>query len=391
MSDSPAPTNAWYARIDEEQFGPVALTTLQHWASTGSLHGGSEIATSPDGPWQSAAELPELQMEWQILHPEGDPYELCHILALRTEMESGEVEPNWEVVHVPTGESYPAVNALCSALISQNHILEKQLVENFVRIRDLETVGAAKPATEEAETSAPSENWSEQMKERDQFAREAAKWKQLYEETRETMEAREIAWEAERDELKEWGRKSAERIRALERRRSQLEEMQSVVSSRTATGGDPDLREAYQELRLQLDHLMESLDLRNRQLESVQIRLTESEEELRLERSRRTEEREREQALREEALAQLNRIEEAHRDLTRSYRDLNERMIRLRNQMEAPAPVAAPQIAANPADGKPSDPLRKPAQSGNPDAATVSPPAPAPAQGPPGKVKIKLT
>ncbi|MCC5843153.1 MAG: hypothetical protein JJU05_02750 [Verrucomicrobia bacterium] len=381
MSDSPTPTNApangWYARIDDEQFGPVALTTLQHWASTGSLHGGCVVATSQDGPWQSAAEIPALQMEWQIIHPEGDPYELCHILSLRTEMESGEVEPDWEVVHVPTGESYPAVNALCSALISQNHILEKQLVDNFVRIRDLETVGAAKPATEEAETSAPAENWSEHMRERDQFAREASKWKQLYEEAQQTMEARETAWEAERDELKEWGRKSTERIRALERRRNQLEEMQNLVSERAASGEDPDLRQAYQELRLQLDHLMESLDLRNRQLESVQIRLSESEEELRLERSRRVEERGREQALREEALTQLNRIEEAHRDLTRSYRDLNERMIRLRNQMEAPAPVAAPQIKA----AQPSAPLRDPAPN--------APPAPAPAA--PGKVKIKLT
>jgi hypothetical protein len=367
MSDAP-PSNTWYARIADEQFGPVALTTLQHWASTGSLHGGCEVAPSPDGPWQSAAEVPALQMEWQIIHPQGDPYELCHILSLRTEMESGEVEPDWEVVHLPTGERHPAVNALCSALIAQNHILEKQLVADFVRIRDLETVGTATQATEGVETSAPAENWSEHMRERDQFAREAAKWRQLYDEAQETMTARETAWEAERDELKEWGRKSTERIRALERRRNQLEEMQNLVSARAASGEDPDLRQAYQELRLQLDHLMESLDLRNRQLESVQIRLSESEEELKLERSRRTEEREREQALREEALTQLNRIEEAHRDLTRAYRDLNERMIRLRNQMEAPAPVAAAQIPAAP----PS-----------------APPSQAPAA--PGKVKIKLT
>lgn len=375
----------WFARIDGQQFGPVALTTLQHWASIGSLIGSGEIAESPDGPWQPAYELPELQLEWQIIYPEGDPYELCHILSLRTEMESGEVEPDWEVIHIPTGESYPAVHALCSALIAQNHILEKTLVDNFVRIRDLETVGSAKNNTEEAETTTPSENWGEHMKERDQFAREAAKWKQLYEENRITLDARENAWEAEREDLKEWGRKSAERIRALERRRNQLEEMQNLVKTREVSGDDPDLRQAYQELRLQLDHLMESLDLRNRQLESVNIRLTESEEELRMERSRRVEEREREQSLREEALSQLSRIEEAHRDLTRSYRDLNERMIRLRNQMDAPAPVASPQIpgsASAKSSGTPTRPAPAVPASALPAQATDTAP---------GKVKIKLT
>lgn len=374
--DSPA-SPTWYALIDGQHYGPVALTTLQHWASTGSLHGGHQIAPTPDGPWQPAAELPPLQLDWQILHPDGDPYELCHILSLRNEMESGDVQPDWDVLHVPTGESYPAAHALCSALIAQNHILEKQLVENFVRIRDLETVGTA-PAPE-PEPDTPARDWGEHMKERDQFAREAAKWKQLYEESLATLEARETAWEAEREELKAWGRKSDERIRALERRRTQLEDMQNAVSTRTPDGSDPDLRQAYHELRLQLDHLMESLDLRNRQLENVNIRLAQSEEELRLERERRTEERQREQTLREEALSQLNRMEEAHRDLTRSYRDLNDRMIRLRNQINAPPQPAPLTQSARPGPSPSSPPAPKP---------TPVPKSPPPA---PGSVKIKLT
>lgn len=375
MSETP-PSNEWYARINNEQFGPVALSSLQHWASTGSLHGGCEVANSPDGPWQPATGVSSLQLDWQIQHPEGIVYERCHILSLLTEMESGEVQPDWEVVHVPTGESYPAVHALCSALISQNHILEKQVVENFVRIRNLETLGSSpSPDGDEPVDTLPEESWSEQMRERDQFAREAAKWKQLHDEAQETLEAREEAWEAEREDLKDWARKSTERIRALERRRNQLEEMQKLAGERAALGGDPDLRQAYQELRLQLDHLMESLDLRNSQLESIQIRLAETEEDLRMERTRRAEEREREKSLREEALSHLNRMEEAHRDLTRSYRDLNERMIRLRNQMEAPAPVAAPQIpAASTTEAQP-----KPGSKRQP--------VPTPA----GKVKIKLT
>lgn len=380
MSDSSSASASWYTRIDGELFGPVQLTTLQHWASKGSLHGGCDVGTSSEGPWQSAAGIPALQMEWQIIPPNGDEYELCHILSLRAEMENGDMGADWEVLHVPSGERFPAAQALCSALIAQNHILEKQLVQNFARIRELETPGHDQATTELAETSEPSQHWGEHMKERDQFARDAAKWKRLYEEAQETLQSRETAWESEKEDLKAWGRQSAERIRSLERRRNQLEEMQTLVGERAASGGDPDLRQAYQELRLQLDHLMESLDLRNRQLESIQIRLSETEEELALERSRRTEEREREKILREEAVAQLSRMEEAHRDLTRSYRDLNERMIRLRNQMEASGPAlrttspGEPGILSAKIEAKPLPP---------PDGQSNPPPA--------GKVKIKLT
>ncbi len=371
----------WFVQTEEKVFGPAALHTLQHWAATGGVTASTGISRNEEGPWSPAGDMPELALEWQVMTPEGDAFDACHVLALREEVLNSQVEPFWEIVHLPTGETYQVVDALCSALLEQNQILEEQVAETLTRLHNLETIGPESPSTEKAESS-EDEDWGEVMRERDRLAREAEKWKRFYEDELERNQTREKELLAQNDELRAWQRKAAERIKSLERRRAQLEQAAMLPGARDVAGEDQDLRHAYQELRVQLDQLMESLELRNRQIESAKEQIEEAEAHLRRERESRKEEVAREKALQEDAAAHLNRLEQAHVDLTRSYRDLNERMIRLRNQMEAPSKVSLSRDnGGEPPETPPGDKGKTP-----PSAKSGDPAAPKP-----GKLKIKLT
>ncbi|MCC5847670.1 MAG: hypothetical protein JJU29_06195 [Verrucomicrobia bacterium] len=371
----------WFVQTEEKVFGPAALHTLQHWAATGGMTASTGVSQNENGPWSPAGDMQELALEWQVMTPDGETFDACHVLALREEVLNNQVEPFWDIVHLPTGETYQVVDALCSALLEQNQILEEQVAETLTRLHNLETIGPESLSSGDKTPSVTGdgdEDWGEVMRERDRLAREAEKWKRFYEDELERNQTREKELLAQIDELRAWQRKAAERIKSLERRRAQLEQATMLPGARDVTGEDQDLRHAYQELRVQLDQLMESLELRNRQIESARERIEEAEAHLRRERENRKEEVAREKALQEDAAAHLTRLEQAHVDLTRSYRDLNERMIRLRNQMEAPSKVSLSRESSEASPGE----KRKAPPSAKPD----DPSAPKS-----GKLKIKLT
>lgn len=356
------PPGTWHARIDGKTHGPVDLPTLQHWAATGGITAWTEVGGSPEGPWTPAADLDALEMHWQVMDEEGEKFHPCHVLALRGEVEAGNIQPFWDVVHLPTGETYQVVDALCSALMEQNKILEQRLARSAV------------PPPPSSGEDMPGD-WSTLMRELDHQKRDSKKWKRLYEDELERNQIRERELQNQIEELRGWQRKASERIKALERRRTQLEELNTLPEAGEVQGGDRDLREAYQELRVQMDHLVQSLELRNQQLESTRETLRGLEDTLRTERVQRADERDIDRSQRAETEAQLTRLEQAHIDLTRSYRDLNERMIRLRNEMELPTRIPLNRDAHPPAE----------------EASPEKTPSPPDTTSRTGRVKIKLT
>ncbi len=353
------PHSTWFTLIDGERHGPHPLSTLQHWAATGALNGEALVSGGPEGPWSPASSLPELELDWQVVDPKGNRFYPCHILALRGEVEEGAIDPFWQVENLLTGETYQVVDALCSALLIQTRILEERLA----RFRDLNASG-----------DTPS---LELIRARDHHQREASRWKRLYEDEMERNRSRETELQKQNDELRSWQRKASDRIKALERRRGQLEEMVTATRSTAPQGGDPDLRNAYAELRVQLDRVLESLELRAEQVDSARMRVLELERELEAERRDRALAREQSETAQQETLRQLTRLEQAHGDLTRSYRNLNDKLIRLRNQ---PPPPEAGGPAVRPSPPSPTP---------FPESVSPSPPPSSPPS--PGRVKIKLT
>jgi predicted nucleic acid-binding Zn-ribbon protein len=114
---------------------------------------------------------------------------------------------------------------------------------------------------------------------------------------------------------------------------------------------DRDLSRAYQELQMQLEYLMDSLQLRVREVEEVR----EQNQELSLQISQTRKDLEStlssQEEVHAETLKHLATLEQAHTDLIREYRDLNHRFIQFRHQGTSPAPAAPP-----PTDGSATPP-----------------------------------
>jgi chromosome segregation ATPase len=144
------------------------------------------------------------------------------------------------------------------------------------------------------------------------------------------------------EELRAWQRNAAERIKAMERRRVQEKEDGLTLSLPDGFSGDQDLARAYQELRVQLTHLLDSLELKSRQLDESRAQMKELTFQLRKERQSAREQVDYVSQLHEDTLDQLNLLEQAHIHLTRSYRDLNDRTIRMRNEMKAEPSTSQP-------------------------------------------------
>jgi len=338
-------STTYYLQTPEGIQGPVHLDTLRHRAAINELNGDSQIATSEEGPWIAAGKLTELELEWRVKDDEGQDRPLCHILALRSQVESGEVQPFWEIFHDPSGEDYQVVDALCSALLAQNRVLE-------AKIQRTPSEPAPPPVEEETSTD---ESPRDLRVARDEAVHEAAKWKRLYEDEVERNRDREQSLLQQIEELRAWQRKGSSKIRALERREEQLEELLRLPGEESSeTGGDRDLTTAYHELHLQLEHLMDSIHLRAGQLEEERERTRELTLQLNLERTAHQEELEEKNTLQSETLDQLSKLEQGHTDLIRAYRELHDRFLHLRNQKqlpetasdsspeETPAPAAVP-------------------------------------------------
>ena len=321
-----ADTTYFFRNGDEAPVGPVHLSTLKHRAALGEVDGATAVATSAEGPWTPALRLHDLELDWRIEDEAGHALPECHVLALRAKVDSGEVQPFWEAVHIPTGEDYQVVDALCSALLEQNRLLES-------RLRSMEAPSPA-PTDDVNDDADP----RELRLRRDEAVHEAEKWKRLYDDEIRRNRAREEELLERTEELRAWQRKAAERIKSLERRRGQLEELMKKAPSSAAGEEDRDLSRAYQELQLQLEHLIDSLHLRARELEEAR----EENRELRLQyaqtRSALEESLEANRELHADTLEQLSKLEQAHTDLIREYRELNHRVIQLRNARDTPAP-----------------------------------------------------
>ncbi|WFB35603.1 hypothetical protein P3T73_15740 [Kiritimatiellota bacterium B12222] len=335
---------AWYLKSEDGSQGPFHPEDLIQMACVGSLLGDNEVSANAEGPWLKAEALSALELDWQVHPEEGDPLPRCHVMALRNWVENETIQPYWDVIHIPTGENYDVVDALCSALLAQNHLLEERIV-SLLNENDDEI----SPVAEDA-------NPQDIRVALDRSKKEATKWKRLYDDEIARNEHREQDLLHDNEELRAWQRKAAERIKALERRQVTIEESRVDTEILSKISGDKDLSRAYHELHLQMNNLLESLELKSRQLDESRAQVNDLKLQVRTERNKAEERVEKVSQLHEDTLDQLNRMEQGHIHLTRSFRDLNDRLIRLRNSIdrdpEASTPAAPTQAPVKPAPQK---------------------------------------
>ena len=402
-----------------------------------------ELANQAEGPWVVCTKVPELEMDWFVPADEEEGQEQIgplHPIALTTLLEDETIAPDVEITQVSTGESYQAVDVLCAILLEQRSELEEQLAEaNAAASVEAPAADAAASSDLEAELIAlKQENealkeqlqsaeadaddlpadlpdkklWREIMRAKDQLGKEAEKWKKFYDDEAVRSARKEESLNEQLSKVNDQEQETAYRLVQAEKKRKVLEEknfeLQEAIARGTSASGDTEvdplellnLRRSYNELHEKFELVLDQLKDRTDQLENVYAQRDAIEVEARDKQDHWQEQimREREDA--QKTRRQLIDLESAHRDLLLSYRALNDKIVRDRNN---PAGLRTNTPARD--EGKPTKrkerrkekPRGKKVKQAAEAPATEEQTAPAPAankkkpRGGSGKSRLKLT
>ncbi len=307
---------SWHVKKEDGSvYGPVDLDTLRHWAANGRI--GPEDSVSPDGQtWSPAPEQTVLEMRWVIDLPDGRSYGPVHLLACRELLHEGDLPPGARLRHTQTGEQREAATAFA----------------------DFPSPAAAAPAPADA-GPARTVTWQAMAKEKDEFEREARRWKDLYEQIRARAET-DSARAAERLRDREQDLIAAQS--ALDRAQQELAILRrelDELSRHVRENGGAALASAHVEVTRNFEALMNQYEARmaewreTREIHDVrdaefQARFQALEKEADYERD-----------LARQAIRRQADTEASYLDLLRSFRTLNERFILSRAPAQPPSPA----------------------------------------------------
>lgn len=222
------------------------------------------------------------------------------------------------------------------------------------------------------------ESYRELATNADNLQREVAKWKKLYEEERDGTRKREETLQQRIEELRANESAARAQLEEVNRRLRHTQRSYDMVAraGEEAEGGRESvtamqisvLMDSHNELSQSYDTLFTQLEAKAEELEGLMTERKEIESRAaeRVQGMEATLKREQEEA--DRARRQLAEMQQSHFQLVKSYREMNDRFIRIRQELDrsaAPAPVpdkAAPQAttpAAPPAETPAETPAKK--------------------------------
>jgi len=320
----------------------IELSEMKRGAAMGSIQPDDMFDNEVTGESFKAMQIEDLDMVWSVSVGESDwslPY---HALALVPSLESGEIEPDTLVRHVLSGDEFAVSEVICSVLIAQNRMLTEILKETTEQLERLPNVEPSAPQEDleivDGDHGSP-ERWKSLMRQKDSLERDVAKWRKFYDDEVRRNNENEGMILRRVEEMKQAEQQQQARYNLLRDSKERLEEELEQVKSiqRKSTGDRPEaasieeISRSNLELERQLDAMQTHIGDRNRLISSLYderdaIEKEAHERALRLENSMK---REREEANR--LRIQMLELEHKHHDLLRSYREINERLIQLRN------------------------------------------------------------
>jgi hypothetical protein len=384
----------WYLKKSSgDVFGPVTTAALRQWAAGGRIAPDDQLSNDQE-TWLPAVEQPDLGLDWMVELAPDKLYGPFHLLALGDLIREGSVPATAPIIHRGTGERHVLHDALMLVVLEQNtrlaataQELRLQLENTQAELDSLKTapvfvpvaptpaslepaqpvaVASAEPAapvtppppaapTPEATPPAPapvaapamaseepppqkSAEWKDMAGKRDHFEKESHRWKRLYADLQTAAQKRE----GELNERVEHLRREELAARTqLEQAQISLTKLQRTVkqisdatvfptAGESAAAQRAALLDAYNELSRRCDSLVDQINSKSAELEERlqnQQRIKE-EADQRVLTAEANLRKEREEADRARKRALL--LEEDHLQLLRSFRDLNDRYIRLR-------------------------------------------------------------
>lgn len=327
----------WYLRKGSgEVYGPKALDELMRWAADGRIAPDDELSQDQQA-WQAAPTLTELGLLYTIQLEGDSTYGPIHIMSLCDLLAEGDIQGTTPIQHVHTGEIKGASERLIPYLVQQHADDVKVIAELKSKLESMER------RLESAEQAALQLIVSEPVDVRD-IPKEVLKWQRLHQSEKDHRLEVEDRLQKQIIELKSdlqniysekdrYLYRASQAERKLKRLQQAHEENPESSGKSAAHDGDPSLREAYQRLTENYDDVLEQLKEKSDELtklrssrpgqisSSADLRVKELEVQLEFERTSR-----------DDALARLADLEQTHMKLLKSFRDMNDQFIRLRDQ-----------------------------------------------------------
>lgn len=319
----------WFLRKNDGLiYGPASLEELHEWAADGRIAPDDDLSEDQVA-WLPAPSVPELDMHYEILLEDGARYGPIHILALRDLLLDGSLTSDARIWDCETKTEKCAGDWLIPLLLSgaiptPQPVEQEELAEETPQAPS-EPVEEPQPESDDAESGISANN--------------TQRWKELYETershrleieenlTRQNQELRDQLHEAQstRDRAHQ---KATQLQDQLEELRAKIEDTPGQENA----AHDIALRDAYTKLNRNYDALLQQLQEKNAELNEMRekrfggggetsSRIRALEEQL---------EEEREQAAK--TSKRIRQIEADHMELVKTFRDLNDRYIRLRQK-----------------------------------------------------------
>lgn len=319
--------SAWFLKKEDGHvYGPVEQNHLAAWAGDGRVSPGDEISEDRER-WQPAASLPELNMEWKVEIEDGTLYGPVHLASVKDLFDEGSTDLISRVVHEVTGEEYSVAQLLIAYLDDK---LTKQ------------QAAAQPPEDDTPEKDTPEKDTPEPSPEPEPAPDHDL---ELEKKNTELLSARARIGELEKQLKQAANKKRHARRDPSGAPRHGSREPEALLNS-------------YQDLKKQFDRLAAQLNEKTKAEENTQALFKElkayTEERLtKLESLNK-----RYEGRAENAETQLQKLEETHRDLLRSYREINDRHIQLLQQIKKPQEDNDDQADPEETDSAPAPRLR---------------------------------
>lgn len=375
----------WYLRkSDATVYGPVPLPDLCRWAADGRVEPGDQVSNDSTS-WQSAADLPDLEMDYTILLHDDTAYGPVHLLAVQELLIDGSIRGTTWVVRKETGEKKPAADWLVPRLIEQDARLraEAKALQDQLEALQIEPPPAAPEDTEEdLATGIPS----------DEALQEIDKWRSLYETERTTREQVEQTLTSQNKEIRDQLNELQTAKDALTQEVNELQEQLSQSQSqpeepRSDAPVHADQEESYEELSKDYARLLDQLHEKTTQLNTLREERGDMDKNSDTQVEELKERLKRQETETHQTQTKLAEVEEAHMTLRRSFRDLNDRYIQLREQVRDGQPLSPATHLAEESLEDPPTSADSTASANKPSARKSKPPQ----SGRREKPKFKLT
>jgi len=349
----------WFVKKDDDTiYGPISLDELKSWSAEGRIAPEDMISSDREN-WSSPSDKSELHMDWVIEMDDGETYGPIHLLAFADFVSDGSMEIATPIKNIRHDVVYPLGEVLIPALAKSNSNLRDGLSNMAAELSEASRKIAEQPAAPETPPVAPPEavqtvettpddleKAPDSVKNIAGEMKRSEHWEVLYHQESERSEEREREL---RDQIRELQKELLELTTELDDVKSQLANQQKLnreferFSQLSEQGGD----DRIAVLKGQFKHLLDTYHQVSQQYEKLSVHVTQQASELdELRESREAiqknadkrirdieDELQREREDADKARAKLASFEKNYTDLLKSYREMNDQLVHLRQEL----------------------------------------------------------